>query len=129
MNAVDIFTHLSLNTVQSLFAHGISKVTVVYDSNDQISEEFLRANFGSRITFENVGLPDSEYAMFQPATKNCRNIIYLQNYFTVNAKKLLTIAQKVPEYAAAFTLSAYNNETRKELKDLTTVDLDQLTQR
>ena len=35
----------------------------------------------------------------------------------------------MPDYSAAFTLSAYSNGTRKELKDLATVDLGQLTQR
>ena len=67
--------------------------------------------------------------MFQPITQNCRNIIYLQNYFTLNAKRLFANAQKMPEYSAAFTLYAYSNGTKKELKDLTIVDLGQLSQR
>ena len=45
MNALNILTPLSLNTVKSLLAQGVSKVTVVYDSNDQMSKEFLRSSF------------------------------------------------------------------------------------
>ena len=129
MNTLNIFTHLSLNAVQSLLAEGIGKVAVIYDSNDQISKQFLRDHFGESVAFLDIGLPDSQYAVFRPITKNCRSIIYLQNYFTLNADKLLTITHNVPEYSAAFTLSAYSNGTRKELKDLATVDLGQLTQR
>ena len=59
MNALNIFTHLSLNAVQSLLAAGIRKVVVIYDSNDQISKQFLRDNFGESIAFLDIGLPDS----------------------------------------------------------------------
>ena len=128
-SAIDIFTHLSLNTASSLFAQGLAKLTVIYDSNDQMSKEFLRDSFQELVTFVDVGLPDSEYAAFEPATRNCRNIIYLQNYFIVNPVMLLEIASKMPEYSAAFTLSVYTGGTAKELKDLRTEDLDQLTQR
>ena len=64
MNAVDIFTHLSLNTVQSLVASGLAKVTVILDSNDQLSKGFLRDSFRGSATFVDVGLPDSDYAAF-----------------------------------------------------------------
>ena len=64
MNAVDIFTHLSLNTVQSLVALGLAKVTVILDSNDQLSKGFLRDSFRGSATFMDVGLPDSDYAAF-----------------------------------------------------------------
>ena len=73
-------------------------------------KEFLRSSFPGLITFVEVGLPDSEYSVFEPATKDCHNIIYLQNYFTVNSKKILGIAEKVPEYSLAFTLNAYYKE-------------------
>ena len=59
MNALDIFTHLSLNAVQSLLTEGIGKVAVIYDSNDQISKQFLRDNFGESVAFLDIGLPDS----------------------------------------------------------------------
>ena len=81
------------------------------------------------ITFVEVGLPDSEYSVFEPATKDCHNIIYLQNYFTIDPGTLLQVANKLPEYSAAFTLSAYTGGKSQELKDLTAVDLDQLRQR
>ena len=110
MNAVNIFTHLSLNAAQSLLAEGLARLTVIYDSKDQMSKEFLRSSFPGLITFVEVGLPDSEYSVFEPATKDCHNIIYLQNYFTVNSKKILGIAEKVPEYSLAFTLNAYYKE-------------------
>ena len=67
--------------------------------------------------------------MFRPITQNCRSTIYLQNYFTLNADRLLADARKVSEFSAAFTLSAYSNGSRKELKDLAAVDLGQLSQR
>ena len=129
MNAVNIFTHLSLNAAQSLLTEGLAKLTVIYDSNDQMSKEFLRSSFPGSVTFLEVGLPDSEYSVFEPATKDCHNIIYLQNYFTIDPSTLLQVANKLPEYSAAFTLSAYTGGKSQELKDLTAVDLDQLRQR
>ena len=129
MNAIDIFTHLSLNTVQSLFAEGLSKIAVLYDSNDQTSKEFLKINFKAYITLFRVGLPDVEYAMFQPIIKNCQNVIYLQNYFTVNSQELLQIARNLPQYSAAFTLNANKNREKIELADLTTLNLEQVTQK
>ena len=64
MNALNIFTYVSLNTVKSLFAQGLSKVTIIYDSNDQMSREFLRSSFNDSITFTDIGLPDSDYTVF-----------------------------------------------------------------
>ena len=52
-------------------------------------------------------MPDSDYALFQPVIKDCQNLIYLQNYFTVNAEDLLKMAKELPEYSAAFTQNAY----------------------
>ena len=82
-------------------------MTVIYDSNDQMSKEFLRSNFKDSITFIDIGVPDSDYISFQPATKDCKNVIYLQNYFTVNAEDILKKAKQVTEYSAAFTRNAY----------------------
>ena len=59
MNALDIFTPLSLKAVKSLLTAGIGKAVVIYDSNDQISKQFLRDNFGESIAFLDIGLPDS----------------------------------------------------------------------
>ena len=129
MNAVNIFTHLSLNAAQSLLAEGLIRLTVIYDSNDQMSKEFLRSSFPGSVTFVEVGLPDSEYSVFEPATRDCHNIIYLQNYFTIGPATLLQVTNKLPEYSAAFTLSAYTGGKSQELKDLTAVDLNQLSQR
>ena len=64
MNALDIFTYLSFNTVKSLLAQGLSKVSIIYDSNDQMSREFLRSSFKDSITFTDIGLPDSDYTAF-----------------------------------------------------------------
>ena len=64
MNALDIFTPLSLNTMKSLFAQGLSKATIIYDSNDQMSRDFLRSSFNDSITFTDIGLPDSDYTAF-----------------------------------------------------------------
>ena len=76
-----------------------------------------------------MGLPDVDYTVFEPATKDCQNIIYLQNYFTVDAEMILEIAGKVPEYSAAFSSSSYTSSARKQLKDLSTVNLEELKQR
>ena len=129
MNAVNIFTHLSLNAAQSLLTEGLTKLTVIYDFNDQMSKEFLKSSFPGSITFVEVGLPDSEYSVFEPAIRDCHNIIYLQNYFTIDPGTLLQVANKLPEYSASFTLNAYTGGKSQELKDLTAVDLDQLNHR
>ena len=55
-------------------------------------------------------------------------MIYLQNYFTVNAEDLLKVAKGIPEYSAAFTLNAYTGEAKKPLKDLARVNLEELKQ-
>ena len=94
-----------------------------------MSKEFLRSSFPGLITFVEVGLPDSEYSVIEPATKDCHNIIYLQNYFTIDPATLLHVANKLPEYSASFTLNAYTGGKSQELKDLTAVDLDQLNHR
>ena len=59
MNALDIFTPLSLKAVKSLLTAGIGKAVVIYDSNDQISKQYLRECFGGSIAFLDIGLPDS----------------------------------------------------------------------
>ena len=129
MNAMDIFTHISLNAAQSLFAKGLTKMTVVYDSNDLMSKEFLRSNFREHIRFVDVGLPDADYTVFQPVIKDCQSTIYLQNYFTIDAEMILEIAKQVPEYSAAFSLNSYTRKGQKQLKDLSTANLEELTQR
>lgn len=59
MNAVNIFTHLSMNTIKSLLGEGLSKVAVILDSSDQMSKEFLQRPYKDSITFVQVDLPDS----------------------------------------------------------------------
>ena len=86
---MDIFTHISLNAAQSLFSKGLTKMTVVYDSHDLMSKEFLRTKFKKSIRFVDVGLPDADYNVFQPVIKDCKRTIYLQNYFTIDAKMTL----------------------------------------
>ena len=129
MNAVNIFTHLSLSAAQSLFTQGLTKMTVVYDSNDLMSKEFLRSSFKEHVRFIDVGLPDADYAVFEQAIKDCQSTIYLQNYFTIDAEMTLKIAEQVPEYSAAFSLNSYTSKTQKQLKDLSIVNLEELKQR
>ena len=68
-------------------------MTVVYDSNDLMSKEFLRSNFREHIRFVDAGLPDADYTVFEPAIKDCQSTIYLQNYFTIDAEMTLEIAK------------------------------------
>lgn len=56
-------------------------------------------------------------------------MVYMQNYFTVNAELTLELARQLPEYSAAFSLNSYTGGAKKQLRDLSAIDLEGLTQR